>query len=91
LLSVKPVNVQLVAVAGTGVQVPPPLDAVTRYPVSGDPPPGSGANQDTTADSWPATAWTQRGAFRTVLGVAADEAADTLEYPAEVMVLTVKV
>ena len=78
-------------VAPVVVAVRPPGEAVTVYPVTGDPPSLAGAVHDTPAWACPPVAVTAVGAPGTVRGVTAALAPDDAEAPAELAAVTVNV
>ena len=73
------------------VAVAPPGLAVTVYPVTGEPPLLAGADHDTSACQFPATAVTPVGAPGTVFGVTAVLADEAVEVPAALVAVAVKV
>ena len=78
-------------VAPVVLTVAPPGDAVTVYPVIGEPPLLAGAVQRTVAEAFPGVADTAVGAPGTVLGVTAALATDASEAPAALAAVTVNV
>ena len=78
-------------VAPVVLTVAPSEEAVTVYPVTGDPPLLAGAVQLTTADAFPAVAVTAIGAPGTVLGVTAALGIEASELPAALAAVTVNV
>ena len=85
----RPVTVHVVA--PVVVQVRPPGEAVTVYPVMADPSSDAGAVHDTVACSCPATAVTAVGTVGTSAGVTDPVVFDGGESPAAFVALTVKV
>jgi len=73
------------------VQVRPPGDEVTVYPVMAEPPSLTGTVHDTTAEALPAVADAAVGAPGTVAGVTAYEGADAGPVPEMLVAVTVKV
>jgi hypothetical protein len=85
---VRDATVQLVAVVV--VQDATPGEAVTVYPVMGDPPLNVGAVQLTTEDSFAIVAETDAGALGLVAGITGSDVAPGPE-PSAVVATTVKV
>jgi hypothetical protein len=86
---VRPVTVAVVAMIVLALA--PPGEAVTVYPVTGDPPLLEGATHETRAWVLPAVAVTAVGAPGTVNGVTAALADDAREVPATLVAVTVNV
>jgi hypothetical protein len=81
-----------VAVVGPAVlALAPPGDAVTVYPVTGEPPLLAGAVHDTTAEALPAIAVTAIGDPGTVRGVTATLGDEAGEVPAALVAVAVNV
>ena len=85
--------VTLTDVAPVVDPVAPPGDAVTVYPVMGEPPLEAGAVHDTVANAFPATADTAVGAPGAVgpVGVTAVDGADAAPGPMVFVATTVNV
>jgi hypothetical protein len=80
-----------VVVGAVEVHVAPPGDAVTVYPVIGEPPDDTGAVHETVTWAFPGVPDTPVGAPGTVRGVTAADAADAGESPAAFVATTVNV
>jgi hypothetical protein len=85
-----PDTVQLVDPTGT-LQVAPPGEAVTVYPVIAEPPLSVGGVKETRALPLPSTAVTDVGDCGTVAGVAVTNAVDDSESPTPLVAMTRKV
>jgi hypothetical protein len=86
----RPLTTQLVAPAGA-LHVGPPGEAVTVYPVIGDPPSLEGGVKETRALPFPSVAETPVGGLATVAGVAVTETVEESELPTPLVVMTRKV
>ena len=87
---VNPPTVQLVAIA-EALQVAPPGDAVTVYPVIGEPPLSVGAVHEISALLFPPDAEAEVGASGIVAGVAVAVTVEDSESPTELVAITRKV
>ena len=84
---VSPLTEQVEALANA-VQVAPPGEAVTVYPVIGDPPSSIGAFQETCALALPPEAVADVGASGALAGVAVTVAVDDSESPTPLVAIT---